>query len=215
MRWVKGSCASTRGARRPRSLLPLMKCCACLGGNFSSSMPMALITRLTTESWSAESRIWKVEGNSASRWWARSRRLQRPWKVPTHMPRVLMGSMAEMRVSISRAALLVKVTARMPCGLALCVATRKAMRVVRTRVLPLPAPARISAERPSSVTASCWCGLRPSRRVPRCMAPFYWLLVYRLPAARSGRVRLPGVDASAIITRLKHSTIGEQPHVCA
>jgi hypothetical protein len=33
------------------------------------------------------------------------------------MPRVLIGSIAEMRVSISFAALLVKVTASRPCGL--------------------------------------------------------------------------------------------------
>ena len=46
----------------------------------------------------------------------RSSRLHRPWKVPTHIPRVLMGSMAEMRVSISRAALLVNVTASTPPG---------------------------------------------------------------------------------------------------
>ena len=42
-----------------------------------------------------------------------------PWKVPTHMPRVLMGSIADSRVSISRAALLVKVTASTPAGLTL------------------------------------------------------------------------------------------------
>jgi hypothetical protein len=44
-------------------------------------------------------------------------RLQMPWKVPTHMPRVLMGSMAERRVSISLAALLVKVTGEDARGL--------------------------------------------------------------------------------------------------
>jgi hypothetical protein len=45
------------------------------------------------------------------------KRLHRPWKVPIHMPRVLIGNIADRRVSISLAALLVKVTARMPWGL--------------------------------------------------------------------------------------------------
>jgi len=62
------------------------------------------------------------------------------------MPRVLIGSMAEIRVSISFAALLVNVTASSPCGLAWPVWINHAMRVVSTRVLPLPAPARISAD---------------------------------------------------------------------
>src|SRR5215471_12420235 len=81
------------------------------------------------------------------------------------MPRVLIGSIAEMRVSISFAALLVKVTARMPPGLTLPVWISHAIRVVRTRVLPEPAPARISADWSGRVTAaSCW-GLRFSRRL--------------------------------------------------
>ena len=62
------------------------------------------------------------------------------------MPRVLIGSIAEMRVSISRAALLVKVTARTPFGLTFPVWISQAIRVVRTRVFPDPAPARISAD---------------------------------------------------------------------
>src|SRR6185436_13723668 len=91
-------------------------------------------------------------------------RLHSPWNVPTHMPRVLIGSMAESRVSISRAALLVKVTARMPPGLAWPDSIRWAMRVVSTRVLPLPAPARMRADSRGRVTAlSCW-GLRPETR---------------------------------------------------
>ena len=70
-----------------------------------------------SDCWSPESMIWKSCGSPASRWCVRSSRLQRPWKVPTHIPRVLIGSIAESRVSISRAALLVKVTARIPAGL--------------------------------------------------------------------------------------------------
>ena len=106
---------------------------------------MLFITRFTVASWSCESRIWKVCGRPASRWWARSIRLHRPWNVPTHMPRVETGSIAAMRAIISFAALLVNVTARMPAGLTVPVWISQAMRVVSTRVLPDPAPARISA----------------------------------------------------------------------
>ena len=50
--------------------------------------------------------------------------------------------MAESRVVISRAALLVKVTAKIPIGVARPLANSHATRVVSTRVLPLPAPAK-------------------------------------------------------------------------
>src|SRR5579859_994485 len=87
------------------------------------------------------------------------------------MPRVLIGSMADTRSNISRAALLVNVTASSPCGLSCPVWISQAMRVVSTRVLPEPAPARIKADRCGSVTASSCCGLRPSssdmRRIGR------------------------------------------------
>src|SRR5581483_7532928 len=53
--------------------------------------------------------------------------------------------------------------ARIWPGLALPVWISQAMRVVRTRVLPLPAPARISADWAGSVTAASCSGLRCSR----------------------------------------------------
>ena len=87
-------------------------------------------------------------------------RLHRPWKVPIHMPRVLIGSIAASRVSISLAALLVKVTASMPCGETWPVWISQAMRVVSTRVLPLPAPARIRADWFGRVTAASCGSLR-------------------------------------------------------
>jgi hypothetical protein len=62
------------------------------------------------------------------------------------MPRVLIGSMAVRRVSISLAALLVKVTAMSPMGETWPVWISQAMRVVSTRVLPEPAPASTRAE---------------------------------------------------------------------
>src|SRR5437879_7278801 len=104
------------------------------------------------------------------------------------MPRVLIGSIAEMRVSISLAALLVKVTARTPLGLTFPVWMSQAMRVVRTRVLPEPAPARISADWSGRVTAaSCW-GVRSSRRLG--MRAFANGRFYRRDANAKGQ---PGV----------------------
>ena len=90
--------------------------------------------------------IWNSCGRSASRKCARSIRLHSPWNVPIHIPRVCTGVIAESRVSISFAALLVNVTARIDSGDACPVPSSQAMRVVSTRVLPLPAPARISAD---------------------------------------------------------------------
>jgi hypothetical protein len=89
--------------------------------------------------------------------------LHSPWNVPIHMPRTLIGVSAESRSSISRAALLVNVTASTESGDAWPVASSHAMRVVSTRVLPLPAPASTSAEPCGSVTASSCCGLRWAR----------------------------------------------------
>ena len=60
------------------------------------------------------------------------------------------------RSFISLAALLVKVTAKMPPGETCEVCNNQAMRVVSTRVLPEPAPARIKACSGGSATAlSC------------------------------------------------------------
>ena len=59
---------------------------------------------------------------------------------------VLRRTGPESRVSISFAALYVKVTARTACGDIWPVWISHAMRVVSTRVFPLPAPARIRAD---------------------------------------------------------------------
>jgi len=138
----------------------------CFGTKRSSSRFMALMTRLTALSWSLLSRIWKPCASPASFQCARRKRLHRPWKVPIHMPRTGTGSIALRRVSISLAALLVKVTASTPPGDTCPVFSSQAMRVVSTRVLPEPAPARISADTAGSMTAASCSGLRPcSRRV--------------------------------------------------
>src|SRR5271155_3628381 len=79
------------------------------------------------------------------------------------MPRVFTGVNADSRSSISLAALLVNVTASTDSGLAWPLASSQAIRVVSTRVLPLPAPARISADPCGRVTAASCSGLRLAR----------------------------------------------------
>src|SRR6478672_10127434 len=88
----------------------------------------------------------------------RSRRAQVAWKVPTHMPRPRPPVSFSRRSRISPAALLVKVTARMRSGQT---PRRRssAMRKVMTRVLPEPAPARISRGPPGCRTPSRCAGL--------------------------------------------------------
>ena len=80
------------------------------------------------------------------------------------MARVFTGSMADRRACISLAALLVKVTAMMPAGDACPVCSSQAMRVVNTRVLPEPAPARISAGPGGAVTAANCSGFSPASK---------------------------------------------------
>ena len=76
------------------------------------------------------------------------------WMVLTHMRRV--SAMAERRSFISFAALLVKVMARIFSGGTPISPTRWAMRAVKTRVLPLPAPASTRTA-PSVVSTGSRC----------------------------------------------------------
>ena len=69
-----------------------------------------------------------------------------------------------MRSRISPAALFVKVIARIACGSTPASPIRRATRCVRTRVLPLPAPASTSSGPSPWRTASRCGGLRPSSR---------------------------------------------------
>jgi hypothetical protein len=57
----------TSPARRPSSFWPLMKYITSRGAKRSSSALFAFSIRLIAESWSCESRIWKVDGSPASR----------------------------------------------------------------------------------------------------------------------------------------------------
>ena len=73
------------------------------------------------------------------------------------------------------AALLVKVTARMPCGEAPSAWITQAMRCVSTRVLPLPAPASTSTGPSGAVTAARCASFRGLRIGDRSMGgAFYW-----------------------------------------
>jgi len=72
-----------------------------------------------------------------------------------------------MRVRISPAALLVKVTAKIRCAATPCCVIRCAIRAVSTRVLPDPAPASTSNGPAGYSTASRWAGLSGSGNVMR------------------------------------------------
>ncbi|MNN31134.1 hypothetical protein D3C81_1448090 [compost metagenome] len=101
--------------RRPSSFCALIHHITCLGGYLASSSSSCCTTRLISRSWSSESITWNASGNFASGQCRRNRRCARPWKVPIHMPRLPLGNCASMRWRISPAALLVNVTAKMPC----------------------------------------------------------------------------------------------------
>ena len=79
------------------------------------------------------------------------------------MPSPALPTSTAMRSRISRAALLVKVTARICDGQARPVAMMWAMRVVSTRVLPVPAPASTSTGPSVASTARRCSSLRPAR----------------------------------------------------
>ena len=92
----------------------------------------------------------------------RNQRAQTEWKVPTLEKKPLPQS-PSIRSTISRAALLVKVTAKICERWAKPDCKIQAMRLVNTVVLPLPAPAKISKGPSVVVTASACCGFSPVR----------------------------------------------------
>ena len=78
-------------------------------------------------------------------------------------PRAAGPSIVSTRSFISPAALFVKVIARISFARAPAAASRCAIRWVRTRVLPEPAPATTSSGPSVVVTASRWAGFRSAR----------------------------------------------------
>src|SRR6185295_14008194 len=89
-------------------------------------------------------------------------RTQRLWKVEIQLFTDWPGRSASVRAFISPAALLVNVTARTRSEGTPLSSTRCAMRCVMTRVLPLPAPARMSTAPSVASTASRCCGFSPA-----------------------------------------------------
>src|SRR4029077_26372 len=96
-----------------------------------------------------------------SRW-----RMRTPmaWKVPIQIAPAARLRRFSTRLRISRAALLVNVTARISPGSARPCWISQAIRCVSTRVLPLPAPAKISSGPSSAVTAARCGGFSPAKR---------------------------------------------------
>src|SRR5512145_2461502 len=100
---------------------------------------------------------WRVKPmRSASR---RSRRAESAWKVPIQRPDGARPRRRDTRSRISPAALLVKVTAKIRSGGTPSASISRAMRAVRTRVFPDPAPARTRSGPWTCSTASRCAGL--------------------------------------------------------
>ncbi len=84
------------------------------------------------------------------------------WNVLIHMVRATGPTRSPMRSFISPAALLVNVMATTSSGRTCCTWMSHATRCVSTRVLPEPAPARISRGPSTCVTALRCSSLRPA-----------------------------------------------------
>ena len=100
----------------------------------------------------------------------RSSRADSEWNVEIHIREQSACKSADTRVRISSAALFVNVTASTPSAGASPVATMCAMRWAMTRVLPDPAPARISTAPSACSTASRCSGLSPEVKSIRATA---------------------------------------------
>src|SRR5579884_2256394 len=92
----------------------------------------------------------------------RRMRAHAEWNVDTHIRDATGPTSAPTRSFISPAALFVNVIASRPNGDTRRCATRYAIRCVRTRVLPEPAPAMTSIGPSGATTASCWTGFSPA-----------------------------------------------------
>ena len=116
------------------------------------------------------------------------------WKVPSQgMPSTAPPTIWPTRSFISRAALFVKVTARISFGRARPRPTGGcAIRVVSTRVLPVPAPARTSTG--------------PSRRLHGPRAALYSDLSDKALQARGHSLRRPSRRCSDLLPCTRYST---------
>ncbi len=106
----------------------------------------------------------KFDFSPTSSAWRRRIFTEIEWKVPIQgIPSTVCPSSRPTRSFISRAALLVKVTARISFGRARPRVSRCAIRAVSARVLPVPAPASIRTGPSSASTAARCAGFSPSR----------------------------------------------------
>src|SRR5262245_14929329 len=120
----------------------------------------------------------KSRDNPISRSSRPIRRAHKEWNVDTHILLQSDPSSDSTRERISSAALFVNVTARICGGLACASPTKYAIRLVMTRVLPDPAPARIRRGPLIRRTASRCSGLRAERKfIDSLVVPGAWCLV--------------------------------------
>jgi hypothetical protein len=132
-------------------------------------------TRFMRLRWSDGSKMTKSRPTGVRSPSRRKTRVQKLWKVLTHICSSGTETSRWIRSRISSAALLVKVIARMAVGLTPRSSMSQAMRRVMTVVLPDPAPARISSGPSPWVTANRWGGFRlasnSSLESPACIIP--------------------------------------------
>src|SRR5687768_15107840 len=145
----------------------------------------------------------------------RSSRAHSAWKVEIHMRLQSEPASDPTRARISSAALLVNVTARTSHGLAWPSPTRYAARLVMTRVLPEPAPARISSGPSTCRTASCCSGLRDSRNciVLGARGSGLGTIYLSLPSSSEPRALSPGLfDRDALREVARLVDVAAAPH---
>src|SRR5438132_7248277 len=130
----------------------------------------------------------KVRGMPTASPSRRSMRAPMAWNVPSHIPLIDSPTSASTRARISRAALLVNVTAQISSARTRRLAITYAMRWVSTRVLPLPAPAKMSSGPSGASTASRCCAFSPSSNVVAASG----MAAARLPGFAEDRANLGG-----------------------
>src|SRR5579863_5933397 len=141
-----------------------------------------------------------------------SRRTQNEWNVEIRggRSRFISSSSEATRARISPAALFVNVTARTAVGGTCFALIRCEIRCVITRVLPLPAPARIRTGPSVVSTASrCW-GLRPERKSTTEPFSHRWVPVLSKEGAMRTKANLSGRQYEQMLRMLAELTPAER-----
>ena len=126
------------------------------GGQRLSSISWEPMSCLIRRIWSSVSKIVKFDLSPAASAFLRKIRAPMAWKVPTHIPSIGRLIKSATRSFISLAALFVKVTASISQDLDFPCIIICPIRVVRTRVFPVPAPAKTNSG-PSTVLTAWSC----------------------------------------------------------